>query len=129
MRIDGIDTADALCLTGVVAVITYKNIPGKNIVPIVFDDQPLLAETEARFIGEPIAIVVAESQRLASKAAALVKVSYTELPAVTNPLIAMADGASVVNPVLGNIVARHKISESEKVVKTVTIPVVSLVRA
>lgn len=112
-RIESIDAAPARAMKGVLAVITWKDIPGKNKVPIVFDDQPLLAETETRYIGEPVAIVVAEDPRVAMEAAALVRVTYAELSAVTDPLAALADGAPVVNPVLGNVVAKHIIRKGD----------------
>jgi CO/xanthine dehydrogenase Mo-binding subunit len=112
-RIDGIDGAAALAMTGVLAVITWRDIPGKNKVPIVFDDEPLLAETEVRYVGEPVAIVVAEDARVSLEAARAVKVAYSELPAVTDPLEALKDGAQVVNPVLGNIVSRHRINKGD----------------
>lgn len=112
-RIDSIDPSGALALTGVHAVITAKDIPGKNKVPIVFDDQPLLAETEVRYVGEPVAIVVAESQRLALRALELVRITYTELPAITDPLIALDPNSEKVNPTLGNIVAYHKVRKGD----------------
>ena len=111
--IDAIDSTAARAVKGVIGVITYKDIPGKNKVPIVFDDQPLLAETEVRYIGEPVAIVVADSPRVAMQAVDLVKVSYTVLPAVTDPLAALAENAAVVNPVLGNVVSRHRIRKGD----------------
>lgn len=112
-RIDGVEAGAALALPGVVAVLTYRDIPGKNKVPIVFDDQPLLAEGEARYVGEPIALVVAEDARTASRAAEAVVVRYTALPAITDPLVALEENAPKVNPVLGNIVARHRVRKGD----------------
>ncbi len=112
-RIDAIDPSPALALPGVLAVITHKDIPGRNIVPIVFDDQPLLAETETRYVGEPVAVVVAEDPRLAARAASLVKVAYTELPAITDPLDALRDGAPKVNPTLGNVLSHHRVKKGD----------------
>lgn len=57
------------------------------------DDQPLLAESKVRFAGEPVAMIVAESKAAAMDAAEAVDVSYTELPAVTDGLEAIQDGA------------------------------------
>jgi len=112
-KISEIDASHALELPEVVAVITAKDIPGKNKIPIVFDDQPCLAEDEARYIGEPVAIVVANDRRTAQIAATLVSVKYSELPAITDPLLSLAEGAEKVNPVLGNILSRHKVNKGD----------------
>lgn len=114
-RIERIDAAAAASMPGVVAVLTAREIPGKNKVPIVFDDQPLLAEDEVRYVGEPVALVVAEDPRVAERAATAVRVSYELLPAITDPLEALRDGAAKVNPVLGNIVSRHKVQKGDAV--------------
>lgn len=112
-HIDGIDTEAARGIPGVIAFISYHDIPGKNKVPIVFDDQPLLAETEVRYVGEPVLIVVGEDARSAAKGAAAVIVRYTALPAITDPLEAMKEGSPIVNPTLGNIVSRHHIKKGD----------------
>lgn len=69
----GIDATSALAMPGVVAVLTAKDIPGRNINPLVIDDQVFLADREVRFWGEPIALVVAETLEAAQAAAELVK--------------------------------------------------------
>jgi len=68
-----IDISKAVALSGVKAVLTAFDIPGKNINPLVYDDEPFLAEDLVRFHGEPIAVVAAETLELACKAAALVR--------------------------------------------------------
>ena len=66
---------------------TAKDIPGKNIVHVIVDDWPLLAEEEGvvRHVGEPVAIVVARNPKILKKAVSAVHVEYEELPAVFNP--------------------------------------------
>lgn len=83
-RILGIDTSAARALPGVHAVATHEDIPGRNNIPIVFDDHPVLAEGVARFVGEPIALVAAETPEIARQAAALVKLDLEELPFVAD---------------------------------------------
>jgi xanthine dehydrogenase large subunit len=76
-------------IPGVAGVLTHKDIPGLNCVPIVIDDQPFLAERYVNYIGEPIAIVVAENRQTARLAAAQAKISIEELPPLLNPLEAL----------------------------------------
>ena len=64
---------------------TSQDIPGKNIVHVILDDWPLLAETVVRHVGEPVAIVVAKNPRKAQEAASAVHVEYEILPAVFDP--------------------------------------------
>ncbi|UCG02929.1 MAG: xanthine dehydrogenase family protein [Candidatus Heimdallarchaeota archaeon] len=64
---------------------TAKDIPGKNIVHVILDDWPLLAEKVVRHVGEPVAIVVAKNLRDANAAVSAVHVEYEKLPAVFDP--------------------------------------------
>ncbi|MFX1517791.1 MAG: xanthine dehydrogenase family protein molybdopterin-binding subunit [Promethearchaeota archaeon] len=64
---------------------TAKDIPGKNIVHVILDDWPLLAENVVRHVGEPVAIVVAKDPQSASTATSAVHVEYEILPAVFDP--------------------------------------------
>ena len=57
-----IDVKDALSLTGVVKVITWKDIPGENRFGIMKKDQLYLAEDRARYVGEPVLMVLAEDE-------------------------------------------------------------------
>jgi CO/xanthine dehydrogenase Mo-binding subunit len=86
--IQNIHTETALEMPGVAAVLLAKDIPGNNTIPIVFRDQPLLADGIVRYIGEPIALVAAQTYKQALQAAAAVTVEYKELPAVFDPLAA-----------------------------------------
>jgi aerobic carbon-monoxide dehydrogenase large subunit len=61
--------------------------------PFAFTPQPLLAETVVRHVGEPVALVIAESADQALDAAERVAISYVPLPAVTSPTAASAPGA------------------------------------
>jgi len=77
-----IDTSSAKKIPGVVSVLTAKDIPGENIIPVVFNDQPLLADGIVRYVGEPVALVAAKNLHAAKRAALEVKIEYKELPAV-----------------------------------------------
>ncbi|RME82848.1 MAG: aldehyde oxidoreductase [Caldilineae bacterium] len=80
-----IDTAAAEALPGVVRVITAADIPGKNQAGIVIRDQPALAADKVRYIGDPVAVVFAESEAVAEQARDLIAVHYRPLPGVFTP--------------------------------------------
>lgn len=65
----------------VIGVFTYRDIPGKNVVPLVFSDWPFLAENRVRFKGEPVALVCGErfSETLAAAKYIESKIKYREL--------------------------------------------------
>ena len=79
---EGIDREAILALPGVVAVYTARDIPGENNCgPIVHDD-PFLAVDKVEFVGQAIAVVVAQDMRQARQAAVRAVVRVTELPAI-----------------------------------------------
>ncbi|MCU1615664.1 MAG: Xanthine dehydrogenase, molybdenum binding subunit apoprotein [Frankiales bacterium] len=82
-RIVAIDTTDAERVAGVRAVLTAADLPDPmpRFGP-VYADRPVLAVGETRFHGEPVAAVAAETEEAAEEAAALVRVTVEELPAV-----------------------------------------------
>ncbi len=103
--IDRIDTGAAASMPGVLAVFTnadltdVKPIPGgigfprPDGGPAPKTDRHLLAVGRVRFVGEPVAMVVAENRAAAVAGAEAVVVDYTPLPVVTEPLAAMAPNA------------------------------------
>ena len=96
-RIVGIDTAKALKLPGVKAVVTAADTPQIKFgiisrSPKYMDEYPLAVD-RVRFIGEEVAAVAAVDMDVALEALALIKVEYEELPAVFNPLQAQKSGA------------------------------------
>jgi carbon-monoxide dehydrogenase large subunit len=114
-RIASIDTASARAMPGVLAVLTGADLVAAGVKPSITagfkrpdggDMAPVsrhpLAHEEVRFVGEPVVAVVAESREAARAAADSVWVDYEELPAVTDPLAAMAEGAPQVSSVLAD---------------------------
>jgi len=81
-----INIENAKKMQGVVSILTAKDIPGKNVIPVVFDDQPFLADKIVKYVGEPIALVAADSQKNARHAANNVKIIYEDLEFVTDVL-------------------------------------------
>lgn len=69
------------------------NFPGVNGMQARAPERPVLAHGKVRFVGEALALVVAESAEAAADAAELVEVRYRDLPPVVSPEGALADGA------------------------------------
>lgn len=106
-RIERLDPAPALSRPGVVAVLTAKDLAldagGASVVPgMRAAPRPILADEVVRFVGDPIAVIVAESMFAAADAAALVAVDYTPLPSVSTIDDALAPDAPLVHPALGS---------------------------
>lgn len=96
-RINAIDISKAESMPGVVAVLTWRDVPGTNHFGLFEKDQQVLAENEVRFAGEPVALVAVEDPTLAEKALEAIQVDYTPLPAVLNAQQALMDETPLVN--------------------------------
>ncbi|MGH2391034.1 MAG: xanthine dehydrogenase family protein molybdopterin-binding subunit, partial [Chloroflexota bacterium] len=83
-RILSIDACQALAVPGVIAVFTAADVP-YNAFGLIEADQPVLCGDVVRFVGDKVAVVVAETDAAAADAAALVRVAYEDLPALTDP--------------------------------------------
>ena len=94
-RVLAIDASKASALPGVVRVITAADIPGENKVGHLKHDQYSLIPIGGltHYLGDAIALVVAETPEILEKAKKLVKVTYEPLPAVHNPPEAWAEDA------------------------------------
>ena len=106
-RIERVDAAAACAMPGVLAVLTAAEARADGLKPLLpyvdantqsgekfaFAQQPLLAETRVRYVGEPVALVVAEAREQALDAAEQVAIDYRPLPPVTTAAAARAAGA------------------------------------
>lgn len=92
-----IDTEEAKKASGVVCVVTAKDIPQEKMIGEIFIDQYVLAYDKVRYLGDVVAVVAAETQREANDAAKLVKVKYEPLPALTDPKTAI-NNEQIINP-------------------------------
>ena len=68
---------------------TSKDIPGKNVIQVMYDDWPLLAENTVYHVGQPVAIVVAKTPEKAKEAASYIRIEYEPIPPVFDPIEAM----------------------------------------
>lgn len=94
-RILAMDLAGVRAAPGVVAVFTAADIPGANNVGPVAADDPLLADGEVHFVGQPIFLVAATSVRAARKAAELGEVTYEDLSHVISIAEAQAADSQI----------------------------------
>lgn len=78
-RIESIDLENAKHIPGVVALFTAKDIPGKNEFGPIFHDEVLLVENEVEFMGHPVVVIAAETQKAIKAARAAISVKYTAL--------------------------------------------------
>ncbi len=83
--IQKINYSRAEALEGVEKIFTHKDIPGENQIGGIVPDEPLLAEKEVHFQGQPILIVAAENEEVAHDALNLIEVEIEPLPVITNP--------------------------------------------
>ena len=90
--IKSLDFQEAEELEGVVKIISFKDIPGENQIGGIIPDEPLLAEKEIHFWGQPILIVAAETEEAAEAALHKIKAEYEVLPAITHPREAFKNG-------------------------------------
>jgi CO/xanthine dehydrogenase Mo-binding subunit len=97
-RIKRIDVAAAQAVGGVHRVVTGEDVRELVAEPYygpAFHDQPVLALDKVRYVGEPVAVVLAADPHVAEEAAHLVQVEYEALPAVYDEVEAMTSAAIV----------------------------------
>src|SRR5690606_4028775 len=102
---------------GVYAVLTHADVPGDPRHGLVENDWPVFAggPYPARYVGDPIALVVADSEELAHAALDLIEVEYEVLPAVTDPVQARQADAPVLHPdrPTGNLLKHIKVRRGD----------------
>ena len=77
--IKSIDYSDALGCEGIYAIISHKDIPGKNSMGAVFEDEPVLAKDIVEFFGEAILLIAAKNRECAKRAIDRIKIEIEEL--------------------------------------------------
>jgi len=112
-RIVGLDASRALRLPGVRGVLLPDDVARMSrpfgvgtTVPVKYYSA---AVGKVRFVGEPVAVVVAKSRYLAEDAAELIRVEYEPLPAVTDPERAAQPGAPLLHEEIGSNIANHRL--------------------
>ncbi len=110
-RITKLDVSAAEQVPGVVAIVTATDFSGEGPPNLHFgstyQDQPIVAADRIRFIGEPVALIAAESTAIAEQAIDLIELEYEELPAVFDAEEATQPGAPQLHGAFPNNVLRH----------------------
>jgi aldehyde oxidoreductase len=118
--IKSVDYSAAAKMPGVVGIITEKDIKGTNRVREAVPDKPLLVEKDVKSYGDPIAIIAADTREHARAAAAAVKITYEELPAIMTPKEALAEGAPKLHDWSPNLISTSPqiFGDAEKALKS-----------
>jgi CO/xanthine dehydrogenase Mo-binding subunit len=119
--ISRIDVLQAEETPGVLAVFTARDVP-VNEYGLIMDDQPVLCgpgsnmpyADRVRFIGDQVAVVVAETEEIAGEAANKIVVDYQDLPVVANPIDGMKSDAVILHPERdSNVFCHYRIRKGE----------------
>ncbi len=90
-----LETEPAMRVPRVVAVLTADDIPGENQIGGIIQDEPLLADGEVHYVGQPVALVVAETPEAAREALGHIELDIEELEPVFDPREAAARGSLI----------------------------------
>src|SRR5690606_22201836 len=129
-EIVSVNTSAAAAFPGVKGVFTgedavragYTRAPhtmqfiGKNGMKARAPERPVLAHRKVRFVGEAVALVVADTPGAAEDAAELVEIEYRDLKSVTDPEAALESGAPLLSDeVPGNLAWEHEVGDEKAV--------------
>ena len=118
-RIVSLDTAAAEAVPGVVLVMTHRNAPKMKALPFFLsaekaaagDDLPIMQDDRVHWNGQPIAVVLAETQEQADHARSLIRVTYEVEPAITS--FDQAKAAGLHRAEFSGEVLKHEIHDAE----------------
>jgi aldehyde oxidoreductase len=117
-----VDATKAEKMPGVARVLTAKDLPGKNIFGVISADQPIFCDqnNKVRYVGDSLAVVVAETPEQVEAALQAIEVELEPLPVVSNVNEAIAEGAPVIherllesNPDSPNVLKVHSIRKGD----------------
>ena len=116
-----IDITSCLATPGVLDVFTAEDVP-VNEYGLIMPDQPVLCgpgsnkpyADRVRFIGDQVAVVVAETEQIAARACKAIKVEFEDLPVLDNPLLAMQPDSYLLFPEKdSNVFCRYRIRKGD----------------
>lgn len=112
--VKGIDASSAEKVPGVSRVITASDVPGERYVGLIVQDWPVLVAVgeETRYVGDVLAIVVAEDQAIAREAAKLIEVDYEVRVPITRPQDGLADDAPQLHK-NGNLLSKSGVKRGD----------------
>jgi len=97
-RITEIQMSEAMSMEGIETILTKTDIPGINQIGGIVPDEPLFADGEIHFWGQPIGLIVGQSEYLCRIARKKIKIEFEELPVITDPRVAAEKGKLIVPP-------------------------------
>ncbi|MFM8835936.1 MAG: molybdopterin cofactor-binding domain-containing protein [Actinomycetota bacterium] len=103
-----IDLSAAYKISGVEAIITAEDVPGKKTYGLISSDQPVFADEVVRYMGEPIAAVAADHPETCRRALAAIKVDYEILQPITDAEVALLPTTMPMHPD-GNLIRHQRI--------------------
>ena len=106
-EIISIDTSAAEALDGVIRVFTAADVDGELRVGLIHKDWPVFIPIGGRtsYLGDVLALVVAEDRTTAREAAELIQITYKELPIITDPIKALDSDEDAVWGLEGNVLS------------------------
>ncbi|MGI9052184.1 MAG: xanthine dehydrogenase subunit D [Ilumatobacteraceae bacterium] len=107
-RVRSIDTAPALDVPGVSAVITAADVPGQLTYGLIAADQPVFAIDHVRYVGQPVAAVAADHPETCRRALAAIRVDYEVLAPLLDPEAAIDPATPPIHPD-GNVLRHQRI--------------------
>ncbi len=109
-----LDISKAKALPGVVSVLTAADIPGEKTHGLVIYDWPVMVGIgeRVRYVGDALAIVAAESQKIADQASALIEAEFDLQPVITNPVQARQEGVPQIHE-KGNLLKHIKVRKGD----------------
>ena len=120
-RVLSIDTREAASLPGVLGVFTGADVPNNEYGLMLFDAPVMVGvaggkvfDGVVRHVGEKMALIVAETERIAERARELIHIEYEDLPAIDSIEAALAPGAPQLHPHYpGNVIHHYKIRHGD----------------
>lgn len=91
-KINSLDITEAEALAGVHRVLTCADIPGRNEIGGIINDETLFAHDMVHYRGQPVALVIADDELTARKALKLIRIDISELEVITDPRVAKEKG-------------------------------------
>ena len=101
----------ALSIPGIVRVISSADIPGEQLFGAIKKDQPCLAKDRVRCVGEPILVVVGETEEIARKALGLIDIRFEDIEAINDPF--QAERSSTLIHDHGNLLSHRKVIKGD----------------
>ncbi|MRS05694.1 aldehyde oxidase, partial [bacterium] len=116
-----IDFIEAKKIPGVLLILTAKDVP-VNEYGLIMPDQPVLCgpgsnkpyADRVRFVGDQVAVIIAETEEIAAKARDAINVYYEDLPIIADPVAAIDDYENLVHPDReSNVLLQYRIRKGE----------------